>query len=225
MTERPKVILSWNSGKDSAWSLYVLQSQDEVEVVGLFSSLTGPEDDRKVSMHGVDRAVVQAQAEAAGLSLEEFFLPDPCPNEVYEEVMGAFIERVRDRGVALVAFGDLFLEDIRKYREDKLRGTGFEPVFPLWNLDTTKLAQDMIAGGLKAHLISVYTDQLDAKFIGRAFDDALLAELPPGCDPCGENGEFHSVVVAGPMFGAPIDVTLGEVVHDERFCHQRASLV
>lgn len=221
---RPKVILSWSSGKDSAWSLHALKQKGEVEVVGLFSSLTGPEDDRKVSMHGVDRAVVHAQAEAAGLPLEEIFLPDPCPNEVYEEVMGAFIARVRGRGVTLVAFGDLFLEDIRKYREDKLRGTGFEPVFPLWNLDTTELARDMIAGGLKAHLISVDTDQLDAKFIGRAFDDALLAELPSGCDPCGENGEFHTVAVAGPMFSAPIDVVLGDVAQGERFSHQAASL-
>jgi len=224
MTARPKVILSWSSGKDSVWSLQVLRRQGDVEVVGLFSSLTGPEDDRKVSMHGVDRAVVHAQAAAAGLSLEEIFLPDPCPNEVYEEVMGAFIGRVRDQGVTNVAFGDLFLEDIRKYREDKLQGTGFEPIFPLWGLDTAALAKEMIAGGLKAHIVSVDTQQLDATFIGRAFDNALLSDLPPECDPCGENGEFHTVTVAGPMFSAPIDVTLGDVVQGEQFHHQRASL-
>lgn len=224
MTKKPKVVLSWSTGKDSAWSLHVLRQRSDVEVVGLFSSMTGAEDDRKVSMHGVDRAVVHAQAAAAGLPLEEIFLPDPCPNEVYEEVMGAFIERVRDQGANQVAFGDLYLEDIRKYREDKLAGTGFEPVFPLWGLETTTLAKDMIAGGLKANIVSVDTDQLDAKFIGRAFDETLLADLPPGCDPCGENGEFHTVTYAGPMFSAPIEVALGDVVQGERFWHQQASL-
>jgi len=224
MTERMKVVLSWSAGKDSAWSLHVLRQRSDVEVVSLFSSLTGDEDDRKVSMHGVDRAVVQAQATAADLPLEEFFLPDPCPNDVYEEVMGAFIERMRAQGVTNAAFGDLFLEDIRKYREDKLRGTGFEPLFPLWQIDTTELAQAMIAGGLKAYIVSVNTEQLDGRFIGRAFDETLLVNLPPGCDPCGENGEFHTVTVAGPMFSASIDVALGDVVQGEGFHHQQASL-
>ena len=141
---------------------------------------------------------MQAQATAADLPLEEIFLPDPCPNDVYEEVMGAFIERVRAQGVTNVVFGDLFLEDIRKYREDKLWGTGFEPLFPLWQIDTTELAQAMIAGGLKAYIVSIDTEQLDGRFIGRAFDETLLANLPPGCDPCGKNGEFHTVTVAGP---------------------------
>jgi uncharacterized protein (TIGR00290 family) len=175
-------------------------------------------------MHGVDRSVVQAQATAADLPLEEIFLPDPCPNDVYEEVMGAFIERMRAQGVTNAAFGDLFLEDIRKYREDKVRGTGVEPLFPLWQIDTTELAQAMIAGGLKAYIVSVDTEQLDGRFIGRAFDETLLANLPPGCDPCRENGEFHTVTVAGPMFSAPIDVALGGVVQGERFHHQQASL-
>lgn len=224
MNEKPKVVLSWSTGKDSAWSLHALRERDEVDVVGLFSSLTGPDDDRKVTMHGVDRAVLQAQAEAAGLPLEEIFLPDPCPNEIYEEVMGAFIERVRQQGVSLVAFGDLFLEDIRQYREDKLAGTGFEPIFPLWQIDTTELAQEMIKGGLKAHIVSVDTEQLDAKFIGRTFDQTLLDDLPDTCDPCGENGEFHTVCVAGPMFKKPVDVVLGDVTRGERFHHQRASL-
>ncbi|MEL0107881.1 MAG: hypothetical protein VW802_13165 [Rhodospirillaceae bacterium] len=218
-----KAVLSWSTGKDSAWSLYALRQQG-VEVVGLFSSLTGPENDRKVTMHGVDRAVVQAQAAAAGLPLEEIFLPDPCPNEVYEEVMGAFIARIREKGVTHVAFGDLFLEDIRQYREDKLSGTGFEPIFPLWGQNTQTLAREMIAGGLEARVVSVDTDQLDGSFIGRAYDEAFLRDLPDRCDPCGENGEFHTVCFAGPMFQSPVDVVLGDVNEGERYWHQRASL-
>jgi len=218
-----KAVLSWSTGKDSAWSLYALRQQG-VEVVGLFSSLTGPENDRKVTMHGVDRAVVQAQAAAAGLPLEEIFLPDPCPNEVYEEVMGAFIARIREKGVTHVAFGDLFLEDIRQYREDKLSGTGFEPIFPLWGQNTQTLAREMIAGGLEARVVSVDTDQLDGSFIGRAYDEAFLRNLPDRCDPCGENGEFHTVCFAGPMFQSPVDVVLGDVNEGERYWHQRASL-
>jgi uncharacterized protein (TIGR00290 family) len=218
-----KAVLSWSTGKDSAWSLYALRQQG-VEVVGLFSSLTGPENDRKVTMHGVDRAVVQAQAAAAGLPLEEIFLPDPCPNEVYEEVMGAFITRIREKGVTHVAFGDLFLEDIRQYREDKLSGTGFEPIFPLWGQNTQTLAREMIAGGLEARVVSVDTDQLDGSFIGRAYDEAFLRDLPDRCDPCGENGEFHTVCFAGPMFQSPVDVVLGDVNEGERYWHQRASL-
>jgi len=218
-----KAVLSWSTGKDSAWSLYALRQQG-VEVVGLFSSLTGPENDRKVTMHGVDRAVVQAQAAAAGLPLEEIFLPDPCPNEVYEEVMGAFIARIREKGVTHVAFGDLFLEDIRQYREDKLSGTGFEPIFPLWGQNTQTLAREMIAGGLEARVVSVDTDQLDGSFIGRAYDEAFLRDLPDRCDPCGENGEFHTVCFAGPMFQSPVDVVLCDVNEGERYWHQRASL-
>ncbi|MGA0395246.1 MAG: ATP-binding protein [Rhodospirillales bacterium] len=218
-----KAVLSWSTGKDSAWSLYALRQQG-VEVVGLFSSLTGPENDRKVTMHGVDRAVVQAQAAAAGLPLEEIFLPDPCPNEVYEEVMGAFIAPIREKGVTHVAFGDLFLEDIRQYREDKLSGTGFEPIFPLWGQNTQTLARAMIAGGLEARVVSVDTDQLDGSFIGRAYDEAFLRDLPDRCDPCGENGEFHTVCFAGPMFQSPVDVVLGDVNEGERYWHQRASL-
>ncbi len=218
-----KAVLSWSTGKDSAWSLYALRQQG-VEVVGLFSSLTGPENDRKVTMHGVDRAVVQAQAAAAGLPLEEIFLPNPCPNEVYEEVMGAFIARIREKGVTHVAFGDLFLEDIRQYREDKLSGTGFEPIFPLWGQNTQTLAREMIAGGLEARVVSVDTDQLDGSFIGRAYDEAFLRDLPDRCDPCGENGEFHTVCFAGPMFQSPVDVVLGDVNEGERYWHQRASL-
>ena len=218
-----KAVLSWSTGKDSAWSLYALRQQG-VEVVGLFSSLTGPENDRKVTMHGVDRAVVQAQAAAAGLPLEEIFLPEPCPNEVYEEVMGAFIARIREKGVTHVAFGDLFLEDIRQYREDKLSGTGFEPIFPLWGQNTQTLAREMIAGGLEARVVSVDTDQLDGSFIGRAYDEAFLRDLPDRCDPCGENGEFHTVCFAGPMFQSPVDVVLGDVNEGERYWHQRASL-
>ncbi|MEX2451245.1 MAG: hypothetical protein WD407_10355 [Rhodospirillales bacterium] len=222
--QKPKVILSWSTGKDSAWALHALRSRGEVEVVGLLSTTTGPDTGRRVTVHGVDCGVLRAQAEAAGLPLEEVPLPDPCPNEVYEQAMGAAVEHLKARGVTRIAFGDLFLEDVRAYREVKLQGTGLTPIFPLWGLDTAALARDMIAGGLKAYLISIDTEQLDARFIGRGFDVALLADLPPGCDPCGERGEFHTVTYAGPMFGAPVTISLGEITHGARFCHQEAAL-
>jgi uncharacterized protein (TIGR00290 family) len=222
--QKPKAILSWSTGKDSAWALHVLRSRGEVEVVGLLSTTTGPDTGRRVTVHGVDCGVLRAQAEAAGLPLDEVALPDPCPNEAYEQAMHTVVGRLTARGVTRIAFGDLFLQDVRAYREEKLQGTGLAPIFPLWGLETGALARDMIAGGLKAHVISVDTEQLDARFIGRGFDAALLADLPPGCDPCGERGEFHTVAFAGPMFGAPLDIALGEISHDGRFSHQEAIL-
>jgi uncharacterized protein (TIGR00290 family) len=222
--QKSKVILSWSTGKDSAWALHVLRSRDEVEVVGLLSTTTGPDADRRVTVHGVDCGVLRAQAEAAGLPLEEVPLPDPCPNEAYEQAMLAAVERLKARGVTRIAFGDLFLEDVRAYREEKMQGSGLDPIFPLWGMNTATLACEMVIGGLKARLISIDTEQLDARFIGRAFDAALLEDLPPGCDPCGERGEFHTVAFAGPMFAAPVNVSLGEITHGGRFCHQDASL-
>jgi uncharacterized protein (TIGR00290 family) len=204
-----KTLLSWSTGKDSAWSLHVLRRTPGIEVAGLFTTVNAAFD--RVAMHAVRRALLEAQAAAAGLPLHVIEIPWPCPNEAYEARMGAFVAEQMARGVVAMAFGDLFLEDIRAYREQKLAGTGIAPLFPLWGRDTAVLAEEMIAGGLEAHLTCVDPRKLPAHFAGRAFDHALLAELPEGVDPCGENGEFHTCVSAGPMFSAAIAVRRGVV--------------
>ena len=204
-----KTLLSWSTGKDSAWSLYVLRQTPGIEVAGLFTTVNAAFD--RVAMHAVRRALLEAQAAAAGLPLHVLEIPWPCPNEAYEARMGAFVAEQTARGVEAMAFGDLFLEDIRAYREAKLANSGIAPLFPLWGRDTAALAEEMIAGGLKAHLTCVDPKKLTAHFAGRAFDRALLAELPAGVDPCGENGEFHTCVSAGPMFAHAIDVRAGVI--------------
>jgi len=203
-----KTLLSWSTGKDSAWSLYVLR-QTPAEVAGLFTTVNAAFD--RVAMHAVRRALLEAQAAAAGLPLHVIEIPWPCPNEAYESRMGAFVAEQTARGIETMAFGDLFLEDIRAYREAKLAGSGIAPLFPLWGRDTAALAEEMIAGGLKAHLTCVDPKKLPTHFAGRAFDRALLAELPAGVDPCGENGEFHTCVSAGPMFAHAIEVRTGVI--------------
>jgi len=214
-TARPKAVVSWSSGKDSAFSLHEVRKAGELEVVGLLTTVT--RTFARVSMHGVRESVLDAQARAAGLPLYKVEIPSPCPNEVYERLMGATIERLREAGVSRVVFGDLFLEDIRAYRESKLRGSGVEPVFPLWGRPTGSLAEEMIASGLRARIVALDPKLLDPRFAGRAFDRELLADLPPTVDPCGERGEFHTCVTAGPMFSAPIPVVPGEVVHRDGF--------
>jgi len=204
-----KTLLSWSTGKDSAWSLYVLRQMPGIEVAGLFTTVNAAFD--RVAMHAVRRALLEAQAAAAGLPLHVIEIPWPCPNEAYEVRVGAFVAEQTPRGVEAMAFGDLFLEDIRAYREAKLANSGIAPLFPLWGRDTAALAEEMIAGGLKAHLTCVDPKKLPAHFAGRAFDRALLAELPAGVDPCGENGEFHTCVSAGPMFAHAIDVRAGVI--------------
>ena len=204
-----KTLLSWSTGKDSAWSLYVLRRTPGIEVAGLFTTVNAAFN--RVAMHAVRRALLEAQAAAAGLPLHVIEIPWPCPNEAYEARMGAFVLEQKAQGVEAMAFGDLFLEDIRAYRESKLAGSGIEPLFPLWGRDTAALADEMIAGGLKAYLTCVDPRKLPAQFAGRAFDAALLAELPAGVDPCGENGEFHTCVSAGPMFTGPIAVRAGTI--------------
>src|ERR1700687_3397670 len=204
-----KTLLSWSTGKDSAWSLHVLRRTPGIEVAGLFTTVNAAFD--RVAMHAVRCALLEAQAAAAGLPLHVIEIPWPCPNEGYEARMGAFVAEQMARGVVAMAFGDLFLEDIRAYREQKLAGTGIAPLFPLWGRDTAVLAEEMIAGGLEAHRTCVDPRKLPAHFAGRVFDRALLAELPEGVDPCGENGEFHTCVSAGPMFSAPIAVRAGGV--------------
>lgn len=210
-----RVLLSWSSGKDSAWALHLLRQDPNVEVCGLLTTLN--EEFQRVAMHGTRRSVLEAQARAAGLPLWVIPLPWPCTNEVYEERMAAACQRAIDEHIDAIAFGDLFLEDVRAYREKQLAPTGLEPLFPVWRIPTGALAHAMIAAGLRARLTCVDTQQLPGTFAGREFDAELLRDLPAGTDPCGERGEFHSCVYAGPMFSAPIEMEDGEVVERDRF--------
>jgi uncharacterized protein (TIGR00290 family) len=212
---RRRVLLAWSSGKDSAWSLHVLRRRGDVEVVGLLTTLNQLHD--RVAMHAVRRTLLQAQARAAGLPLSIVSIPSPCSNEQYEAAMAAAIDEARLGGVEGVAFGDLFLEDIRRYRERQMAPTGLELFFPLWGRPTDVLAREMIAGGLQARLTCVDPRVLPPSFAGRAFDASLLADLPPGVDPCGENGEFHTFAWDGPMFDHPVRIEPGEVVARDGF--------
>jgi uncharacterized protein (TIGR00290 family) len=210
-----KILLSWSSGKDSAWALHMLNQQHPGSVASLLTTVN--EAVNRVAMHAVRRDVLEAQAAAAGLPLVVVPIPHPCSNEEYETRMRTAVAAAVANGFTHVAFGDLFLEDVRKYREERLAGTGLEPLFPVWGLSTAQLAEDMMAAGLRARLACVDTRVLDASFIGREFDRSLLADLPSGIDPCGENGEFHSCVYAGPMFRHPLTLEAGETVTREPF--------
>jgi uncharacterized protein (TIGR00290 family) len=210
-----KALLAWSSGKDSAWSLHVLRGQEGVEVAGLLTTVN--ESFGRVAMHAVRRELLEAQARAAGVPLRAVPIPHPCPNEVYERAMAGALAEARAAGIEAVAFGDLFLEDIRRYREERMAATGLRPLFPLWGRPTRALAEEMIDGGLRARLTCVDPKALDPSFAGRAFDHDLLAALPPAVDPCGERGEFHTFAWDGPMFARPIPVVTGEVVHRDGF--------
>jgi len=212
---KPKLLLSWSSGKDSAWALHVLQKRDDFEVVGLLTTINEAFD--RVAMHAVRRKLLEAQAVAAGLPLWPVPIPWPCSNAEYEKRMEAVVAKACNVGVTHMAFGDLFLEDVRNYRIDKLKGSGTDPVFPIWGIPTDKLAREMIAGGLKAVLTCVDPKQLELRFAGREFDERLLDELPAGVDPCGEKGEFHTFCYGGPMFSKSIEVKVGDVVAREGF--------
>jgi uncharacterized protein (TIGR00290 family) len=213
-----KILVSWSSGKDSAWMLHALRSACPDAVHGLLTTTNEAFD--RVAMHGVRREVLAAQARAAGLPLHVVPLPWPCSNEEYEQRMRIAVDQAVADGITHVAFGDLFLEDVRRYREDRLAGTGLAPLFPLWKTATTAaLARQMVAAGLSARLSTVDPRVLDASFAGRTFDAALLAELPPAVDPCGERGEFHTCVTAGPMFSRPLHVTTGETVTRDGFAY------
>jgi uncharacterized protein (TIGR00290 family) len=205
-----RILLSWSSGKDSAWSLQVLRQRAEYEVVGLLTTFNEEAD--RVAMHAVRRELVERQAAAAGLPLWAVPLPWPCSNEQYEGLMAQACARAVAEGIEGVAFGDLFLEDVRVYREKQMKGTGLEPIFPVWGLPTAALAREMIAAGTRAKLTCVDTEKLDRAFVGREFDEELLAALPEEVDPCGERGEFHSFVYAGPMLKAVVPVSVGETV-------------
>ena len=210
-----RVLLSWSSGKYSAWALHVLRQQPEIEVIGLLTTLNSEFD--RVAMHSSRRSVLEAQAAAAGLPLLIVPLPWPCSNEIYEQLISEVCQRAIREKVDAMAFGDLFLPDIRAYREKQLQPTGIEPLFPLWEIPTDKLARQMIAAGLRAKLVCVDPRKLSGTFAGRDFDQALLDDLPPEIDPCVERGEFHTCVYAGPMFTEPIALQAGEIVERDGF--------
>jgi len=213
-----KVVVSWSSGKDSAWMLHVLGQQHPGAVHALLTTTNEAFD--RVAMHGVRRALLEAQARAATLPLRVVPLPWPCSNEEYERRMSREVQALVAEGFTHVAFGDLFLEDVRRYREDRLAGTGLAPIFPLWKTSSTAdLARQMVAAGLEARVTCLDPRALDRSFAGRRFDDEFLRELPDGVDPCGERGEFHSFAYAGPMFSAPIPVTPGLVVERDGFVY------
>jgi uncharacterized protein (TIGR00290 family) len=219
MTRTP-LILSWSGGKDSALALAALRRDPRYEIVALLTAVTREYD--RISIHGVRRSLLDAQAAALRLPVEEISLSPQSTNDAYEAAFCSAVESARRRypGVKHIAFGDLFLEDVRSYRERLLRRAGVEPLFPLWGMDTTLLARQFVRDGFVAHLVCVDTQQLDASFAGRQFDDALLADLPASVDPCGERGEFHTFVSAGPIFTTPLSVTRGAtVLRDERFAY------
>jgi uncharacterized protein (TIGR00290 family) len=210
-----KTLVSWSSGKDSAWMLHALRARPDVEIGALLTTINA--DAQRVAMHAVRVGLVQAQAEALELPLWQVPIPSPCPNEVYERAMADAVRRAVAEGFTHVAFGDLFLEDIRRYREERLAGTGLTPLFPLFGADTPALAAAMIASGLRARVTCVNPRVLDRRFAGRDFDAGFVAELPPSVDPCGERGEFHTFAYDGPMFRRPIAIESGIVVERDGF--------
>ena len=218
-----RVLLSWSSGKDSAWTLHVIRQRHQYEIAGLLTTFNQAAD--RVAMHAVRRELVERQAEAAGLPLWNIPLPWPCSNEQYELIMAETCARAVAAGIEGVAFGDLFLEDVRAYRENQMKHTGLQPIFPLWGLPTRDLANAMVSSGLRAKLTCVDTQKLHASFAGREFDKSLLADLPHEVDPCGEKGEFHSFVYAGPMLSEEIPVSVGESVVRDQFVFADLNLV
>lgn len=212
---KPKAWLSWSSGKDSAWALQKVREQGELEVLALLTTVN--EAHRRVAMHAVREDLLDWQADAVGSPLIKIPLPWPCTNEDYEARMSAAMASARRQGVTHIIFGDLFLEDVRRYREEKLAVTGITPLFPLWGFDTADLARQMTRAGLRAHLTCVDPKKLDRSFAGRLFNAQLIDELPASVDPCGENGEFHTFAFSGPMFRHPVDVAVGEVVDRDGF--------
>lgn len=215
----PKALIAWSSGKDSAWALHAVRMAGEVEIVGTLTTVT--DSFARVSMHGVREELLAAQLEAAGLPGVTVRIPFPCTNDIYEREMAKAMAAAKARGISHVVFGDLFLADLRAWREKKLAAVDMKAVFPIWQEQADKatpaLAREMIAAGVEAHLAVVDLKKLPASFAGRRFDAALLADLPDGIDPCGENGEFHSFVSAGPMLTRRIKVAVGETVEREGF--------
>jgi uncharacterized protein (TIGR00290 family) len=218
-----KTLLSWSSGKDSAWSLHMLRQDPEIDLVGIYSVVNATH--QRVAMHATRLELLQRQAEAVGLPLDVINIPHPCTNEQCEAIMGQFVRQAVARGIECMAFGDLFLPEIRAYREHQLEGTDIAPLFPLWGIPTRELALRMLSAGLEAHISCVDPRKLPAHFAGRKWSRALLDELPATVDPCGENGEFHTIAVSGPMFRKPLDVRPGEIVEREGFVFADVLLV
>jgi uncharacterized protein (TIGR00290 family) len=214
---KKKTLLSWSSGKDSAWALLLLQHDPRIELLGLFTVLN--QKYNRVSMHATRLEVLQWQANAVGLPLQKIHLPDPCTNEQCDSIMRHFVTQCSATGVECMAFGDLFLEDIRNYRSNQLKGTGIEPLFPLWGIPTRGLAEQMLSAGLEAYVSSVDLSKLPSRFAGRKWSRDLIAEFPEDCDPCGENGEIHTVVVNGPMFRKAVPVRICDVVERNGFAY------
>jgi len=210
-----KTLVSWSSGKDSAWLVHVLRSRGDIEIGALMTTINEPA--QRVAMHAVRVELLEAQAASLGLPLWKIPIPSPCPNEAYEQAMAAAVARAVAEGFTHAAFGDLFLEDVRRYREERLAGTGLTPMFPLFGADTAALAREMIAGGLRARITCLNPNVLDRSFAGREFDAALLNDLPPELDPCGERGEFHTCAYGGPMFSHAIPIETGVTVERDGF--------
>lgn len=214
-----QTLLAWSTGKDSAWTLHRLHNDPRYQVVSLLTTVG--EADARIPMHGVPRMLLERQARAVGLPLRIVELPDPCPNEAYERLMGEAIRAAKRDGVDCMAFGDLHLEDVRRYREERLGGGGLDLVFPLWGLATEELARRMVASGLRALITCVDPRHLSSDYLGRELDDSFLNELPEGVDPCGENGEFHTFVFDGPMFGSPVPVRADGSFEQKGFLYAR----
>ena len=214
---KQKILLSWSSGKDSAWALHVLRERNEVEIVGLLTTINT--HFQRVAMHGTRHELLKMQANIAGIPLWDVPLPWPCPNKAYEEAMSAACAAALQQGISGVAFGDLFLEDVRRYREDRLRETGLQPLFPLWGRNTRELIEEMIDAGLRARIVCADPSILSGEFVGRDLDHDLIQKLPAGVDPCGENGEFLTIAYAGPMFSDAIPIGSGECVSRDGFVY------
>jgi len=212
---RPRALLSWSSGKDSAWALHVLRERREVEVVGLLTTFNSAF--ARVAMHAVRDDLVRRQAKAVGLPLWRVSLPWPCPNDAYEPAMESALSHAKDADITHVAFGDLFLADIRSYREERMAAARMTPAFPLWDRDTADLARTMLSGGTRATVVCVDPNKLASAYCGREFDASFVADLPEGIDPCGEYGEFHTFAWDGPAFRWPIPIRRGEVVERDGF--------
>lgn len=212
-----KTLLSWSSGKDSAWALHVLRQDPNIDVLGLFTSVN--QKYGRVSMHATPLELLERQAESVGLPVHTIHLPDPCTNAKYNTIMQQFIKDAIGKGIEYMAFGDLFLEGIRKYREDQLQGTGISPLFPLWEMPTKELAEGMLKAKMEAFISSVDLKKLPERFVGQKWSRDFVKGLPKDVDPCGENGEFHTVVVDGPMFRRPIPVRVGRHVRRDGFVY------
>jgi uncharacterized protein (TIGR00290 family) len=214
---KKKTLLSWSSGKDSAWALHVLRQQHDIEVVGLFCTFNKKFE--RGAMHAVRNELICQQAESIGLPLQLIPIPDPCSDSEYKRIMANFIEQVKSQGIDTIAFGDLFLEEIRSYREESLVGTGITPLFPIWGIPTNELSKEMINSGLRAKITCIDPKYLPAEFAGHEYDSTFLEQIPDAIDPCGEKGEFHSFAYDGPMFKNKLNISVGETVTRDGFIY------